>query len=123
MRSLRLADEKEREDLGGKAALAVRPMPRQRCGQMRGKRQDGSVPRIPARYRLWCWNVRPRIVNDGVIHRFVEVDGHVRAPWLVHAGRYRRGRRDDWLAMVSSGEQDRISCAAAVADAARSAGM
>lgn len=23
----------------------------------------------------WCWNVRPRIVNDGVIHRFVEVDG------------------------------------------------
>lgn len=23
----------------------------------------------------WCWNVRPRIGDDGVVHRFVEVDG------------------------------------------------
>ena len=23
----------------------------------------------------WCWNVRPRIVPDGVVHRYVEADG------------------------------------------------
>lgn len=47
----------------------------------------------------WCWNVRPCLGDDGVAHRFVEVDGtYVPYGW-VHAGRGRRGRQPHRMAV------------------------
>ncbi|MEF2736861.1 MAG: transposase, partial [Bifidobacterium choerinum] len=45
----------------------------------------------------WCWNVRPRIGADGVVHRFVEVDGtYVPHGWCMLVAIGEDGRPIGW---------------------------